>query len=209
MVKQGKKGRNRQGRPVGPAHERHRLKWMKQESIQVLQLGLKNGWTQHKVLQASGLYNSVESRFSKGLSVNEMHVCCILVLVLAMGKEMWPVRPHSSTEVVNQPSAMWQIQWPAARPNETWPSQPWSRLLLHNSLISLSAPLPNWLEGAHPQHSSKPAEWNSWIYPIMQQEKPRGTTAAFGGEVVWGLGAGGRGAIHWALSALQSEVSGP
>lgn len=26
--------------------------------------------------------------------------------------------------------------------------------------------------GVHPQHSSKPAKWSSWIYPIMQQKSP-------------------------------------
>lgn len=50
------------------------------------------------------------------MSVNEVCECVV-------GRERWPMRPHLSSGVVNQPSAMWQAQCLPALPNETWPSQ--------------------------------------------------------------------------------------
>lgn len=77
-----------------------------------------------------------------------------------------------------------------------------SRPLLDRALISLLASLTNQWEGAHPQHSSKPAKWSSWIYPIMQQ-KPRGAALAFGREE---KGAGvGRCDVHSAPSASRPD----
>lgn len=94
--------------------------------------------------------------------------------------------PHLSTEVVNQPSAMWQAQCPhpcSAQWDMTLSAgtAPCSMELWYRS--SLHWPTDR---GVHPQHSSNPPKWNSWTHPIMQQKKPRENTAASVSAWKWG-----------------------
>lgn len=96
---------------------------------------------------------------------------------------------------VHSCSAQWDMT--LSGPSRPFPPPP--RPLFDRALISLLASLTNQWQGAHQQHSSKPTEWSSWIYPIMQQ-KPRGATLAFGRERM-----GGRGRRHDVHSASWSE----
>lgn len=83
------------------AHERLQLKWLEQESIQILQLwlGLKDGWTYYiSVQNLKILYLESSSGY--------LQMCWVWVCICVVGIEMWPMRPHLSSEVVNHSSAM-------------------------------------------------------------------------------------------------------